>query len=99
MVRCFLLSVTDHRARTNVDWGGVVEESSKHGPSRGCGLEGSLEGGRDGGQGPSLGLEDGTSKDGRAKRHLNVSPANRGRGTRTLAMIVFDPEATIKYYR
>jgi len=80
MVRCLLLSVTDHRARTDVDWGGVVEESSEHGPGRGRGLEGSSEGGRDGGQSPVLGLEDGTSEDGRAKRHLDVSSANGGKG-------------------
>jgi len=76
MVRCLLLStITDHRGRFEIDWSGIVEESSKHGPGGGSGFEGSLEGRRDGGQGPSLSLEDGPSKDGRAKRHLEVSAA------------------------
>ena len=95
MVRCLLLSVTDHRARTNVDWSGVVEESSKHGPGGGGGLEGSSEGRRDGGQSPSLGLEDGTSEDGRAKRHLDVSSAEGKERARTLAKAILDPEVTI----
>jgi hypothetical protein len=74
MVRCLLLcTITDHRGRFDIDWSGVVQESSKGRPGGGCRFEGRSEGGRDGGQGPSLGLEDGTSKDGRAKRHLKVS--------------------------
>jgi len=75
MMRRLLLAVTDHRARTDVSWGGSVQESSKGRPGSGCRFERSSDGGRDGGQGPSLSLEDGTSEDGRAKRHLNVSLA------------------------
>lgn len=99
MVRCLLLStITDHRGRFEIDWSGIVEESSKHGPGGGSGFEGSSEGRRDGGQGPSLSLEDGPSKDGRAKRHLEVSAAEeRGKeGARTLAMSILDPEVTIQ---
>jgi hypothetical protein len=79
-MRCLLLAVTDNRARTDVSWGGVVQESSKGGSGGGCRFEGSSEGRRDGGQGPSLSLEDGTSEDGRAKRHLDVSSAEGEEG-------------------
>jgi hypothetical protein len=93
MMRCLLLStITDHRGRFDIDWSSIVEEASKSGPGGDCGFERRSEGGRDGGQGPSLGLEDGTSKDGRAKRHLDVSSAERIKGARTLAMAVLDPE-------
>ena len=92
MVRRLLLAITDNRARTDISWGGVVQESSKGRPDGGCSFERSPEGGRDGGQGPSLSLEDGASKDCRAKRHLNVSLAEEeGReGARTLAMAVLE---------
>jgi hypothetical protein len=97
VVRCLLLcTITDHRGRFDIDWGGIVQESSKGRPGGGCGLEGSSEGGRDGGQGPSLSLKDGTSEDGRAKRHLDLSSAGKIEGARTLAMAVLDPEVTVQ---
>jgi hypothetical protein len=97
MVRCLLLcTITDHRGRFDIDWGSIVEESSKSGPGGVCGFERRSEGGRDGGQGPGLSLKDGTSKDGRAKRHLDVSSAEIIEGARTLAMIVLGPEVTIQ---
>jgi hypothetical protein len=97
MMRCLLLStITDHRGRFDIDWSSIVEESSKSGPGGDCGFEGSSEGRRNGGQGPSLSLEDGTSKDGRAKRHLDISSAGRIEGARTLAMAVLYPKVTIR---
>jgi hypothetical protein len=74
MVRCLLLcTITDHRGRFDIDWSGIVQESSKNRPGGGGWLERSSEGRRDGGEGPCLSLQDGTSKDGRAKRHLDVN--------------------------
>ena len=96
MVRCLLLStITDHRGRFEIDWSGIVEESSKGRPGGASGPEGSSEGGGDGGQGPSLSLEDGTSKDGRAKRHLDVRSAEGKERARTSAKAILDPEVTI----
>lgn len=73
MVRCFLL-FADERRRTDIDWSGVVQKSSKSRSGKDCGFDGSSERRGDGGEGPSLGLEDGVSEDGRSKRHLDVSP-------------------------
>lgn len=71
-MRCFLL-FTNERGRTDIDWSGIVQKSSKSRSGRDSGFEGGSERRGDGGEGPSLGLEDGASEDGRSKRHLNVS--------------------------